>query len=435
MKKLLLLSLIFVAVINCQAQNNRYHLQVDNSRYDSKSFIEQLERGQQEQEQWLRQQEQEQWLRQQEQQQGQNRYQQQGQNQYQPNYQYSSHTTQKNTYDNYSSNYNNIPDCYTLGKLLDDKTALSAFLQSKGFECLEENTDRISLANLKSGVCVIEKKEQKTAWFFPDMFKSKIKSDLAYFARYNKNIVNGNDEFQVYDYADIMFQLSIMPVYYTLDNEPMYALFIIKLESSSDNSLAHQNSAAKVESKKAFNSYVQAAYNDYREGRYQSARKYLTDAYRIYEEDKLELTEEESKNYNTLNDMLANVDEYHPTFKIYPTDIVKEYPDFEELEDDNIIIKKVIISDDKTIIEVSNKNTGYAWMTISPDTYININGKKYNLTKTEGIGIFPRKTYFSSVGQIKDFALYFPAIPKTTEKIDLIEPGDSSWKFFGIKLK
>ena len=92
MKKLLLLSLIFVAVINCQAQNNRYHLQVDNSRYDSKSFIEQLERGQQEQEQWLRQQEQEQWLRQQEQQQGQNRYQQQGQNQYQPNYQYSSHT-------------------------------------------------------------------------------------------------------------------------------------------------------------------------------------------------------------------------------------------------------------------------------------------------------------------------------------------------------
>ena len=152
---------------------------------------------------------------------------------------------------------------------------------------------------------------------------------------------------------------------------------------------------------------------------------------------------------NTNNDLYNNMigvrqllglDEYNPTFTISPTDVVKKYPDFQELEDDKIVIKKVIISDNQTIVEISNINKDkngsyYSWMTISPDTYITINGQNYKLTKAEGIGISPEKTYFYHADQTKVFALYFPAIPKDTETMDLIEPGDSDWKFYGIKLK
>jgi hypothetical protein len=31
--------------------------------------------------------------------------------------------------------------------------------------------------------------------------------------------------------------------------------------------------------------------------------------------------------------------------------------------------------------------------------------------------------------------LIFPAIPKGTTSLDLVEPGDSEWKFYGVSLK
>lgn len=131
--------------------------------------------------------------------------------------------------------------------------------------------------------------------------------------------------------------------------------------------------------------------------------------------------------------------EYKPTYTITSSDVVKKYPDFKELEDDNIVIKKVIIQDNQTIVEFSltnKKKDGYfQWITIDKNTYISVNGKQYYLTKTEGIGINPEKTYFNSLGEQKEFALYFPPIPKTTTKMDLIEPGDSDWKFYNIMLK
>ncbi|MBQ4405648.1 MAG: hypothetical protein II852_01425 [Bacteroidales bacterium] len=131
--------------------------------------------------------------------------------------------------------------------------------------------------------------------------------------------------------------------------------------------------------------------------------------------------------------------EYKPTYTIASSDIVKKYPDFKELEEDNIVIKRVIIQDNQTIVEFSNtnknKNGYFEWMTIDKNTYINVNGKLYYLTKTEGIGIYPEKTYFNALGEQREFALYFPPIPKTSTKMDLIEPGDSNWKFYNIMLK
>lgn len=139
------------------------------------------------------------------------------------------------------------------------------------------------------------------------------------------------------------------------------------------------------------------------------------------------------------NRQQLHLDEYMPTFKISTSDVVKRYPDFDEIEDNNIVIKKVVIQDNQTIVEFSNTNKtkkGYfQWMTIDRNTYMQIGSKKYYLVKSEGIGINPDKTYYYSAGEQKDFALYFPAIPKNTISIDIVEPGNSDWKFYNIKLK
>jgi len=103
-------------------------------------------------------------------------------------------------------------------------------------------------------------------------------------------------------------------------------------------------------------------------------------------------------------------------------------------------ILSVILSRDQTILRISLNNkdqNGFScgWMTIDKKTYIVANNEKFFLQKTEGIAISPRKTYFSYEGETKEFSLFFPPIPMETKSIDLLEPDDSSWKFYGILLE
>ena len=123
----------------------------------------------------------------------------------------------------------------------------------------------------------------------------------------------------------------------------------------------------------------------------------------------------DNKNTHSLQSMIyirrfLGLDEYNPTYSISQTDVVVRYPSFKDLKDDHIVIKKVIIQNNQTIVELSNKNkignSYFLWMTINKGTYICVNGQKYYLKGTEGIGINPKKTYFYSEGQAKDFALY-----------------------------
>lgn len=105
----------------------------------------------------------------------------------------------------------------------------------------------------------------------------------------------------------------------------------------------------------------------------------------------------------------------------------------------NTKILSVTLEDNRTIVKMSNNNRTrnggyYAWMTIDPNTYIKVNGKKYSLTGAEGIAISPNRTTFSYEGETKTFTLYFPAIPKTTTSMDLIESVSSEWQFYGIQL-
>jgi V8-like Glu-specific endopeptidase len=102
-------------------------------------------------------------------------------------------------------------------------------------------------------------------------------------------------------------------------------------------------------------------------------------------------------------------------------------------------IKQVTITENETIIDFSCVNIeedGYfEWISINKDTYIVYGDNKYKLKKAEGIEFAPNKTYYEKVGETKYFKLIFPAIPKSVTSFDLIEPGDSDWKFYGISLK
>ena len=102
-------------------------------------------------------------------------------------------------------------------------------------------------------------------------------------------------------------------------------------------------------------------------------------------------------------------------------------------------IRQITITEKETIIDFSCENItneGYfEWISINKDTYIVYGGNKYKLKKAEGIEYSPNKTYYEKVGETKYFKLIFPAIPKSVTSFDLIEPGDSDWKFYGISLK
>lgn len=99
-------------------------------------------------------------------------------------------------------------------------------------------------------------------------------------------------------------------------------------------------------------------------------------------------------------------------------------------------VEKVILSKGFTAVKLRYENKdNYKWVCIDKNTYIaTLDGKQYTLTKADDIQIAPNKTYLIQ-GMSKTFWLYFPPIPVSTTVFDLIEPGDSPWKFYGIKLK
>lgn len=98
-----------------------------------------------------------------------------------------------------------------------------------------------------------------------------------------------------------------------------------------------------------------------------------------------------------------------------------------------LTIIRVVITDSYTSIELHSRFTSYEWCNINPETYIFANGEKLELVRAEGIRVSPDRTYYD----YKDltFTLYFPPISVSTPYIDLIEPGTSSWVFYGIKLQ
>lgn len=99
----------------------------------------------------------------------------------------------------------------------------------------------------------------------------------------------------------------------------------------------------------------------------------------------------------------------------------------------DLIITNVTLSNTYTAISIHSNLTSYVWCSISEDTYITVNGNSLKLVRADGIAITQQDN--SNSKSKADFTLYFPTIPLTTSQIDLIEPGKSNWKIYGIKLQ
>ena len=98
-------------------------------------------------------------------------------------------------------------------------------------------------------------------------------------------------------------------------------------------------------------------------------------------------------------------------------------------------ITKIECDEDMTKVycEYSTEQFG-GWVMISPNTYIVTgNGNKLKITKALGIPFAPRKQNYNTLTTI-EFSLVFPALPNGTTQFDLIEPGDSDWRFYNIKI-
>jgi hypothetical protein len=69
------------------------------------------------------------------------------------------------------------------------------------------------------------------------------------------------------------------------------------------------------------------------------------------------------------------------------------------------------------------------WVNFNSNAYIEQNGKKYYLKKTEGIPLSPNKHYFSNINESLSFKLYFDKSVNLDERFDLIEISGSATAF------
>ena len=142
-----------------------------------------------------------------------------------------------------------------------------------------------------------------------------------------------------------------------------------------------------------------------------------------------------NKHYPAAIDFIAVADSEINTRTADWTLVIR--PGFRRTEDDDgsITFDRIRLSPEGTIIECTYKNNGYGWIQISPETYIRAGEEKFSLEEAQGIAITPQQTEFDYADETARFLLFFPPIPQDTKEIDLIEEGDSDWKFWGIQLQ
>jgi hypothetical protein len=105
---------------------------------------------------------------------------------------------------------------------------------------------------------------------------------------------------------------------------------------------------------------------------------------------------------------------------------------------------RVLMSEQTTRLDFGYVATAYyhkgGWITISPDTYLQIKGstKRYLFKEAEGIALAPEKLNFESTKDYQFFSLYFEALPSGNLVFDMIEhyPGTpNDFNCYGIELR
>ena len=107
---------------------------------------------------------------------------------------------------------------------------------------------------------------------------------------------------------------------------------------------------------------------------------------------------------------------------------------------DKLSIRSIELTDAYTRIDFYYKAPDYyvngGWIQMHPLSFIRPAGSnmRYSLFKAVNIPLAPDKLYFKRCGQHHSYTLYFPALPKDTKTIDIIEreaPG-TFFNFYNI---
>lgn len=123
--------------------------------------------------------------------------------------------------------------------------------------------------------------------------------------------------------------------------------------------------------------------------------------------------------------------------------LIFKSPSAEYTPEHEIGIESISIDDHYTRIDftyISPKHfaNGTSWVQIYSTAFIRPSGsdKKYGLLKAINIPMAPNKHFFKRSGQILQFTLLFPALPKTVTEIDIVEKlaAGSYFNFFRVAL-
>lgn len=127
--------------------------------------------------------------------------------------------------------------------------------------------------------------------------------------------------------------------------------------------------------------------------------------------------------------------EYSAGSRSYPIRI--NNPRVEKSNDPDARIYGVEMTDRFISIHMSIRNTSndaYGYYVLE-NIYLSDSksGKKYALITTENCAVSPQQTVINP-GQTQEFTLYFEPVPANTTSVDIIEPHNDGWKFYGIAL-
>ncbi len=107
--------------------------------------------------------------------------------------------------------------------------------------------------------------------------------------------------------------------------------------------------------------------------------------------------------------------------------------------DTKLKIMRIEMEEDYTRIDFVYNNGKFAWVQIDPASFIRPVGSDLRLTlvKASGIPCMPNKKFFDNPNETLYYTLFFPALPKGTESIDIIEreaPG-TYFNFYGVSME
>lgn len=127
--------------------------------------------------------------------------------------------------------------------------------------------------------------------------------------------------------------------------------------------------------------------------------------------------------------------EYSASSRSYPIRI--NNPRVEKSNDPDARIYGVEMTDRFIAIHMSLRNTSndaYGYYVLE-NIYLSDSksGKQYALITTENCAIAPKQTVINP-GQTQEFTLYFEPVPTNTTSVDIIEPHNDGWKFYGVEI-